>query len=518
MTEPKSILSLCALAFLIALAACAPAPRAPTATRVIAPTQTPAPQAQVTPPPCVGRVEGTVTNDAGHSGVDAGEDAPSTEIDLTSADGAIHQTLFMRGAYAFTVLAPGSYTLKETPPDGYVPSGESIAYATVTCGATVTQDFFNVLSKTASLSPNAGATPAQTPTPTALTSDSPDLTWVVTNQPVSAMYVDAAGNLYYGAPATTDGIANPFTPDSALWEKPVSGAPVQLTPNSHNLISGIVVYDGMIYFDEAGSLDRIPDDNQMHAQADVVLRFPNLSQIYGHINSALALYTYQGEPALLISVGSVIDSYMDSPGHPSGIQLPYYEDFPTGRIIFAKLAWLETAHNYAVDLNGNGQVYEFARGLRNPWAMTVGELGGQTQIFAVDNDPAFTPEKCDSDPQNAGDELNRIVFGVDYGHPFFYAGREPDPAGRPIAVFFDGSVPSGVAIADGKLLVSLYQAGTIVQVDPNKPDMKHAWTPVLTGIGAFNLASQGHLLYIATWRGIQVIDASELPTPPQDKN
>ena len=249
------------------------------------------------------------------------------------------------------------------------------------------------------------------------------------------------------------------------------------------MIGGIVVYDGYIYFDEAGSLDRIPDDNRLHDPVDVVLRFTNLSHIYGHINSALALYTYQNEPVLLIIVGSQIDSYMGSVGHPSGIQPPYYEDFPTGRILFAKLPWLETTHNYSVSLNGGGQVYEFARGVRNPWGMTVGELDGQTQIFAVDNDPAFTPQKYDSDPQNAGDELNRIIFGVDYGHPFYYAGQEPDPVSRPIAVFMDGSVPSGVAIADGKLLVSLYQAGQIVQVDPNNPDMKRSWTPVMTGIG-----------------------------------
>ena len=525
MTKLKLLLSLCALACLTALAACAPAnvpaTRALAATRVVAATQTPAAPAQATPASCVGSIDGTVTNAAGHLSVNPGaENAPSTLIDLTSAEGAIHQTLSTTGTYAFSFLAPGSYTLKETPPDGYAPSGESIAYATITCGATVTIDFANISGGASNPTPGADATsaPVQTATPTALTADSPDLTWVVSNQSVSAMYVDSAGTLYYGAPETAAGIADPFTPNSALWKKPVNGAPIQLTLNSHNLIGVIVVYDGYIYFDEAGSLDRIPNDNRMHDPVDVVLRFTNLSHIYGHINSALALYTYQNEPVLLISVGSQIDSYMGSLGHPSGIQPPYYEDFPTGRIIFAKLPWLETTHNYAVELNGGGQVYEFARGVRNPWAMTVGELDGQTQIFAVDNDPAFIPQKYDSDPQNAGDELNRILFGVDYGHPFFYAGQEPNPAGRPLAVFFDGSVPSGVAIADGKLLVSLYQAGQIVQVDPNNPDMKHSWTPVMTGIGAFNLASHDNLLYIATWRGIQVIDASLLPTPSQVKN
>jgi hypothetical protein len=533
MTKPMSTLSLFALACLIALVACAPpsapatrapanvsATNAPAATPrvVVASTQTPLAGEQATQAPCVGSVTGTVTNETEHLSVNPGAgNAPSAEIDLTSAVGAIHQTLSTSSAYSFTSLPPGSYTLKETPPNGFVASGESITYVTITCGATATYNFVNVQGSGPNPTSNAETTaaPAQTGTPIALTADSPDLSWVVTNQPVSAMYVDSAGTLYYGAPATTAGIADPFTPDSALWKKPVDGAPIQLTPNSHNLIGGIVVYDGNIYFDEAGSLDRIPNDNRMHDPVDVVLRFVNLSHIYGHINSALAVYTYQNEPVLLISVGSQIDSYMGSVGHRSGIQPPYYEDFPTGRIIFAKLQWLETAHNYIVKQNGGGQVYEFARGVRNPWGMTVGELDGQTQIFAADNDPAFTPEKYDSDPQNAGDELNRIVFGVDYGHPFYYAGREPDPISRPIAVFLDGSVPSGVAIADGKLFVSLYQAEQIVQVDPNNPDRKHSWAPVLTGIGAFNLASHNNLLYMATWQGIQVIDASMLPVPPQ---
>lgn len=350
-------------------------------------------------------------------------------------------------------------------------------------------------------------TPAPTPTPAMrVEAVPPGLSWVVTDKRVTAMYRDENGAIYFGGPKGTQGIVNPFKAEAAVWKRLPSGEILQLTPFKYNLIGGIVVHHGYIYFNEAGNLRRIPDDNQMH-EAEVVLHFPHLSKIYMHINHALVKYKLHGEDVLLIAVGSRLDSNYDAPNHFSGIQPPYYEDFPTGRILYAPLSWLETVRDYEVREDRPGEVSEFARGVRNPWSMAVGFIGGRWRVFAADNDPTFTPEKLDSDPQNAGDEVTEIFRGKHHGHPYFYAGREPEPEYvKPIAVFPDGSVPSGVAVAAGKLFVALHDAAMVVKVDIHTGQ----WTPVLTDIEPFNLFGYGNLLYIADWSGIRVIDARGL--------
>lgn len=356
--------------------------------------------------------------------------------------------------------------------------------------------------------PEVTERPAEDATPTSVSVEAVPrgLTWVVTGKRVTAMYRDASGTIYFAGPKNTQGIADPFHAEAAVWKKPVGGEPIQLTPYSYNAIGGLVVHNGFIYFNEAGSLRRMPDDNQRH-EAEVVLSFPNLSDIYMHINHALAKHTVNGEDVLLMAVGSRLDSNYDAPGHHSGIQPPYYEEFPTGRILYARLAWLETASNFVVRQATPGQISEFARGFRNPWSIAAGPIGGRTRILAVDNDPTLTPEKYDNDPQNAGDEVTEVLRGAHHGHPFYYAGREPEPDYvKPIAVLPDGSVPSGVAIAAGKLFVAVHSGAMIVKVDP----AGQSWTPVLTDIQPFNLSGYGNLLYILDWSGIRVIDATQL--------
>jgi glucose/arabinose dehydrogenase len=52
-----------------------------------------------------------------------------------------------------------------------------------------------------------------------------------------------------------------------------------------------------------------------------------------------------------------------------------------------------------------GKVEVFARGFRNPWSITFGPDG---ELFATDSD-------VDSNP---GDEIDHVVQGAHYGHPF----------------------------------------------------------------------------------------------------
>lgn len=379
------------------------------------------------------------------------------------------------------------------------PTNTPTTIPTATATATPTVEAPTPTTAEVTATPTATFTPTAPPGPT-------ELSWVVSGFIVTVMYRDETGNIYFAASKNMQGISDPYQAEAAVWKKPVDGQPIQLTPWTYNLIGGIVVHNRFIYFNEAGNLRRMPDDNQVH-NAEVVLHFPKLSKIYMHINHALAKYTLNGQEVLLMAVGTMIDSNYDAPQHHSGIFPPYYEDFPTGRILYAPLSWLETTTNYEVKREVPGEVSEFARGFRNPWSITVANLDGQIHVFAADNDPTFTPEKYDSDPQNAGDELTEVFFGRHHGHPYYYAGREPEPDYvPPLVVFPDGSVPSGVAVAAGKIFVALQNSAMIVKADIEN----HTWTPVLTQINPFNLYGYGDLLYIVDWAGIRVVDARSL--------
>jgi hypothetical protein len=332
------------------------------------------------------------------------------------------------------------------------------------------------------------------------------LSWVVQNRIVTSMYEDANGTIFFGAVEGPDGLADPFHAQASLWEKPANGEPFQLSDWIYGLIGGIVVHNGTIYFNQAGALMRMPIGARPNS-AEVILHYPILSEIYGHLNHSLVPYKLNGEDVLLMAVGSVIDSSYDTPLHPSGIQYPYYEPFPTGRILYAKFPWLDSVRNYQVVQGSGDDFEEYARGFRNPWGMAVGVVDGRTRVFVADNDPAFTPEKYDSNPANAGDELNELFQSKNYGHPFLYAGREP-ALGMvpPIVVFPDGSVPSGVAIANGQVFVALDHEQVVVRVDVNK----RTYATVIDNVQPFNIFGYGNLLYVVDFSGIRVIDVRTL--------
>jgi hypothetical protein len=329
------------------------------------------------------------------------------------------------------------------------------------------------------------------------------LTPLLLGQFVTALYVSPDGTIYYGVSPGEFYMDKPAEPVFQLWKLPPGGSPFAISPATMRMIGGILVRNGTIYFNELGTLRRMPENSQP-SEGQVLLRYPaylgNKGLPYGHMNNSLAQYNLNGQDVLLMGMGSVRDSSFPGQGLPADVAPPYYEEFPTGRITYATFDWLDQQNEYNAVRGVAGQYDELARGIRNPWGMTVGQIGGQTHIYAVDNDPSFTPEKYDANPANAGDELNDIFQATDYGHPFSYGG------GQPVVNFPDTSVPSGVAIAAGKIFVGLAFRNEVVKVDP----VKHTYTPVLEGISPYNLFAVGNLLYVADFNGIYVIDASGL--------
>lgn len=364
------------------------------------------------------------------------------------------------------------------------------------------------LTPTTALSVTAVPTRLVTPRPraTAVPRGPATLTQLFSGQRVTSMYVSGNGTIYYGVAPSDESLQFPALTVFQLWKWSPGSAPIAITPATMHLIGGVLVHAGTIYFNEQGTLRRMPDNSQSQ-EGEIVIRYPgylnNKTLPYGHMNSSLVDYNLNGQDVMLMGMGSLLDSSFPGAGLPANIAPPFYEHFPTGRINYATFDWLNNTHDFTANNGVSGQYDEFARGVRNPWSMTVGIINGKTHIFAVDNDPAFTPEKSDSNPANAGDEVNDIVQFGNYGHPYAY-GMASDI--QPIVVFPDGSVPSGVAVAAGKLFVSLQNGNMIAKVDT----VKRTYTPVITNISPFNLFAVGNLLYVADFDGIHVIDASGL--------
>jgi glucose/arabinose dehydrogenase len=93
------------------------------------------------------------------------------------------------------------------------------------------------------------------------------------------------------------------------------------------------------------------------------------------------------------------------------------------------------------------QTEVFARGFRNPWEIA---LGPDNELFVTDSD-------VDSNP---GDEINHVIRGAHYGHPFVVpneAGVEPIGFREPILVGERETVFLGIAYATSPSLPEEYR-------------------------------------------------------------
>jgi parallel beta-helix repeat protein len=126
---------------------------------------------EIPPPtatPCFGSIVGQVFDDLNRN-----RQADSNE------PGVMGATLFLKnsggifglyttgnGQFSFPGLVAGTYTLSETPPPGYAAEDSVSVDVTVTCGATATQNFFNVSTSATplpTLTPTPPSTPRSTP-------------------------------------------------------------------------------------------------------------------------------------------------------------------------------------------------------------------------------------------------------------------------------------------------------------------------------------------------------------------
>jgi glucose/arabinose dehydrogenase len=106
----------------------------------------------------------------------------------------------------------------------------------------------------------------------------------------------------------------------------------------------------------------------------------------------------------------------------------------------------------------------FARGFRNPWEVAVGPDGG---VFATDND-------VDSNP---GDEINHIIEGEHYGHPYVVSNeknvkaigfRDPLVVGEREAVFLGiafASPNSNPAPLRGSMYVTDFRQNRVMRLE-----------------------------------------------------
>jgi glucose/arabinose dehydrogenase len=148
--------------------------------------------------------------------------------------------------------------------------------------------------------------------------------------------------------------------------------------------------EGRIRYDEAGAVTRLSDmdgDGYFEFADDVVTGLPGArGPVTMHQNNGLCVGS---DGALFVTVASAADRSIAD--HP----------------------WEGTILRVSPDL---ASTRVFAEGFRNPFGVTVGPDG---ELFATDND-------VDANP---GDELNHIVEGSHYGHPYVVPGEVADAGG-----------------------------------------------------------------------------------------
>ena len=171
---------------------------------------------------------------------------------------------------------------------------------------------------------------------------------ILGGQRITAFYVGPDGSVYYGVAPSDESLQFPANTVFQLWKWTPGSEPFAITPTMH-MIGGVLVHNSEIYFNELGTLRRMPDNGNV-SQGEIVIRYPtyenNRNLPYGHMNNGLAVYNLNGQEVLLMSMGSVLDSSFPGAGVPANIAEPYYEDFPTGRINYATFDWLDQQHEY----------------------------------------------------------------------------------------------------------------------------------------------------------------------------
>jgi hypothetical protein len=178
---------------------------------------------------------------------------------------------------------------------------------------------------------------------------------------------------------------------------------------------------GRISYDATGAITRLRDldgDGYFEYADDLVTGLPgSRGPDTMHQNNAI---TFAPDGSLFVTSGSSDDRALDD--HPwSGTILRCSPDF--------------------------SHVEVFAEGFRNPFGMIIGPEG---ELFVTDNDVDESP----------GDELNHVVRGAHYGHPFVVPKElhvAPSGFHEPILVGEHESNFLGMAYATSKELPSEYR-------------------------------------------------------------
>lgn len=230
--------------------------------------------------------------------------------------------------------------------------------------------------------------------------------------------------------------------------------------------------DGQLTHESTGAVTRLRDldgDGVMDFYEDVVSGLPgSRGSDFLHQNSGI---TFAPDGTLFVT--SAANSDQDPPLHEwEGTILRVSPDFET------------------IDV--------FARGFRNPFALTLGPDG---ELFATDND-------VNSDP---GDELNHVIAGGHYGHPHVFAGAD-STSGFQSPIYTSGIALAGLAYTEAEELPREYRdclyavgyggGGTILRVELIREGGRYRVkvSPFATIPGAVDIAvSRSGVFYVSCY-------------------
>ncbi len=180
-------------------------------------------------------------------------------------------------------------------------------------------------------------------------------------------------------------------------------------------------HQGVVSYEATGAITRLEDvdgDGYFEYADDVVTGLPGVRGPDTMQQNNAIVFDVDG--SLLVTNASAADRTLDE--HP----------------------WAGTILRVSPDFQ---QIEVVARGLRNPWSIA---LGPDQEVFLTDSDV----------DKNPGDEINHLVPGSHFGHPFIIPGEvgvEPEGFREPILVGERETVFCGIAYSNATKLPETYR-------------------------------------------------------------